>query len=249
MIVTAIRTAAVKPGDSLLKILHDALPSLPDHAVVAITSKIVAICEGSLVPIEAGVKAALIYEQAERYLPPHGRYGVSITTKHRMLIANAGIDESNSQCNYVLWPADPQATTNSVRAYLRGRFGHDNLGVLVVDSKTTPLRWGVTGTALAHSGFAALNDYVGELDIFGRPFVFEKANIADGLAATAAVVMGEGAEQTPIAIIEDLPFVSFQSRDPTTKELADLTIALEDDLYSQLLTSVEWIRGGAAGIE
>jgi F420-0:gamma-glutamyl ligase len=47
---------------------------------------------------------------------------------------------------------------NEVRAYLGERFSCRQVGVVIIDSKTTPLRWGVTGVAIAHSGFLALND-------------------------------------------------------------------------------------------
>ena len=71
----------------------------------------------------------------------------------------------------------------------------------------------------------------------------EKSNIADSLATAAVTVMGEGNEQQPLAIIEDLPFVAFQDRNPTAKELEELKIKLEDDVYASLLTSVTWKTG------
>jgi F420-0:gamma-glutamyl ligase len=100
--------------------------------------------------------------------------------------------------------------------------------------------------ALAHSGFAALNDYAGHPDVFGRPLAVTKANVRDGLAAAAVLAMGEADEQTPLAVIDDLPFVTFQERDPTNEELVDLRISLEDDLYAPLLTRAPWQIGGQA---
>jgi F420-0:gamma-glutamyl ligase len=105
------------------------------------------------------------------------------------------------------------------------------------------MRWGVTGMSLAHSGFGALKNYIGEKDLFGREFKFEKLNIADSLAASAVLVMGEGSEQTPLAIIEDLPQVEFLERNPTNEELKELKINIEDDLYAPLLKSVMWRKG------
>ncbi len=246
MRVTPIRTPPVVAGDSLSQVLEEAVTSLENGSVVAITSKIVSICEGSVVRLGSADKETLVQEEAERRLPPDERYNVSLTVKYNLLIANAGIDESNGNGYHVLWPTNPQVTANAVRASLVERFGAGNIGVLIVDSRTTPLRWGVTGAAIAHSGFAAVNDYVGSPDIFGRPFVFEKSNIADGLAASAVVAMGEGSERTPIAVIADIPFVQFQSRNPTPDELDALTISMEDDMYSELLGAVDWQDGGHA---
>jgi len=43
-----------------------------------------------------------------------------------------------------------------------------------------------------------------------------------------------------LGIIEDLPSVVFQDRDPSKEELNELHIALEDDLFAPLLTRVNW---------
>ena len=67
--------------------------------------------------------------------------------------------------------------------------------------------------------------------------------MAGGLAAAAVLQMGEGAEQTPIAILTDLPFVHFQDRDPTAEELASVIIPLDEDLFAPFLTSVQWQQG------
>ncbi len=55
--------------------------------------------------------------------------------------------------------------------------------------------------------------------------------------------MGEGSEQPPLAVVSDLPFVAFQERDPSAEELQQLQIAVADDLYGPLLTSVQWHKG------
>ena len=64
------------------------------------------------------------------------------------------------------------------------------------------------------------------------------------MATSAAMVMGEGAEQTPMAVIEDLPFVSFVNRNPKKSELSGLSISIKDDLYAPLLTKADWQKGG-----
>jgi len=65
----------------------------------------------------------------------------------------------------------------------------------------------------------------------------------DGLAAAAVLVMGESNEQTPLAVIEDMPFVKFQARDPSKKELEELKITIQEDLYAPLLKAVKWKKG------
>ena len=126
---------------------------------------------------------------------------------------------------------------------MQEKFQIKNLGVIITDSKTTPLRWGVTGTAIAYSGFKPLNDLIGTPDLFGRELKMTKVNILDGLAAAAVLVMGEGIEQTPLAIIEDTSFVQYSDENPSDEELASLKISIDDDIYAPLLTKVDWQKG------
>lgn len=248
MIVTPLKTHKILPfKESLREILDRYVATLPEKAILVITSKIVAICEGRVIKIGAAAKQDLIKQEAELYLPPEtNRYHMNLTIKKNVLAVNAGIDESNGNGYYLLWPNDPQKSANKVRAYLAKRFGRQNLGVIMTDSKTTPLRWGVTGIAIAHSGFQALNNYIGQPDIFGRQLKVTKVNVMDGLAAAAVLAMGEGNEQTPLAIIEDLPFVDFIGRDPTEQELKDLHISIDEDIYGAVLKSAPWQKGGSS---
>ena len=248
MKTTPIKTDPITSADrDLFAVLDRSLPVLRERSIVAVTSKIVAICEGRVVKIGDVAKAALVEQEAEYFLPPsESRYGMMLTIRHNLLAPTAGIDESNGDGHYVLWPRDPQTSANEIRHHLSERFALREVGVLITDSTSRPLRWGVTGVALAHSGFAALHDYVGHPDIFGHPLAVTKANIRDGLAAAAVLVMGEANEQTPLAIIDEVPFVTFQGRDPTDEELTTLHIPLEDDLYAPLLRRAPWQAGGQA---
>jgi F420-0:gamma-glutamyl ligase len=113
----------------------------------------------------------------------------------------------------------------------------------LTDSRPLPLRWGVTGFAVAHSGFRALRDYRGQPDLFGRPLRMTQANLADALAAAAVLAMGEGNESTPLARITGVPAIEFQDQAPSPEELANLSTRREDDLYAPLLDSVPWQHG------
>lgn len=244
MRIRPLQTHPIPPSErDLFALLDRYVTRLSERSVLAITSKIVAICEGRVRPIAGTDKRQLVAEEAERYLPVDARYGVSLTIKSGMLIATAGIDESNSDGHYVLWPSDAQRSADALREHLSRRFGLREVGVVITDSRTTPLRLGVTGVALAHSGFQALNDYVGKQDLFGRALRMTKVNVMDALATSAVLVMGEGSECTPLALIDELPFVRFQERSPSAEELGALRSSLEDDLYAPLLTRVDWQRG------
>lgn len=245
MRVDVIHTRAVTAGLLRLNdLLDESINSLDEGSVVVITSKIVSLCENAVIPMSEADREDLIVQEADLYLPKTlSRYGHHFSIKYNTLIASAGIDESNGNGQYILWPRDPWETADKVRKHFQERFNLVNIGVIISDSTCQPLRTGTIGISLAHSGFAALHSYIDKPDIFGRPFDVSRANIANGLASSAVVVMGEGAEQTPLAVLSDLPFVTFQDRKPTADEIAALNISIEEDLFAPFFEAVEWKKG------
>lgn len=249
MNITPVKTKKITTVDNnIISILDQYLPEIKEKSIVAITSKIISITQGRLVKMDRrnqrDKKDKLIEEEAQYYLPrSENKFDVALTITRNNLVASAGIDESNGNGSYILWPADPQKSANDIRGYLKKRFSLINVGVITTDSKTTPLRWGVTGFALSYSGFSPLRNYIGKEDLFGRKFQYEMLNVADSLAASATLVMGEGAEQTPLAIMTDIQNIVFQDQNPTEEELSSLKISLEEDLYSPFLRNVKWRKG------
>lgn len=247
MNVNAYKTRPIVPGDALFSIFDTYLPTLEERDIVVVTSKILSITQGRVVKNDGTIdKKTLIHRECDRYLTHEAmpRYGFILTIVHDILIANAGIDESNGNGYFVLWPRDIQNATNEIWRYLRKKHALEHLGVIISDSHSMMLRWGVTGVGLSWCGFSPLNRYIDEPDVFGRVFHSVNASVLDGLAGSAVTVMGEGNEQTPLAVIRDTPFVRFQDHEPTHEDLDSLKISIEDDLYAPLLTSVEWKKGG-----
>lgn len=245
MIVKAYKTHKIKPGDNLFKILDKYLPRLKEKDVVVITSKIVAICQGRVVKNDGTIdKFDLTKKEAQYYLPEkYIRHGVHPTITNDVFIVSAGIDESNGAGYFVLWPKDPMKEAEKVWEYFRRKSNLKKLGVVITDSRLVPLRRGVTGFGIAWCGFEPLKDYIGTPDLFGRDFKLEKTNLVDSLGASAVFVIGEGKEQTPIAVVSNPPHLVFKSAPPTKEEIKEMRIPLEDDVYAGLLTSVRWEKG------
>ncbi|OGJ16429.1 MAG: hypothetical protein A2632_03110 [Candidatus Pacebacteria bacterium RIFCSPHIGHO2_01_FULL_46_16] len=244
---TAYHTPIVQPNDDLLQILFAAIPQLAEQSVVCITSKIAALCEGAVVPIKAGTreeKHALVAREAEYYLPANAsKYDLMLTIKHQVLAVNAGIDESNVSGVYALLPKDPYRLAAEVWQAARAHYQVQQVGVVITDSRSFPLKWGAIGTSLAHCGFAALNSHIGEPDLFGRLLKMTTVNVAESLAQAGTFEMGESNEQQPLAVIQDIPRIVFQDQPPTAPEIAELVIGINDDVYAPLLTSVTWQCG------
>ena len=246
MYVQTYKSKKVHAGDKLTSILDTSLPvTIPEKSVVVVTSKIVALCENRVITArDLHTKNDLVPREADYYIEPqHNQYGFYLTIKNSILVAQAGIDASNVGGNYVLWPKNAQKSAETIWKYLRTKFKLHKLGIIITDSRLSPLRWGTTGVAIGYCGFSALNDYRGKPDIFGRPLKFTQTAVSDGLAASAVVVMGEGNEQTPLAVITNVPFVKFLSRVPSKTELKNLQISLKEDVFSPLLDSPLWKKG------
>ncbi|MDP3900810.1 MAG: coenzyme F420-0:L-glutamate ligase [bacterium] len=249
MKVHAIKTHRITQEDKdILGVIDAYVKQMSESSILAVTSKIVSLCEGRTLPSQESKKDSIIIQEAEWYLPrSSSKYNVMLTIKNGVMNFSSGVDESNSGGVFVLWPKDSQQSANIIRKHLVAKHKRKNIGVIITDTASVPLRWGQRGVfVLAHSGFSALNSYIGKPDIFGRIFKMTSAAVADALGTAAVLVMGEGAEQTPLAVIEDIPFVRFQERSPTKRELQELRMPLEDDLYAPLIRAVQWRKGGSA---
>ncbi len=253
MKVTPFKTEKIVPGihTDIFSIIDGCFNTIPENSVIAITSKIISICEGRFLDIDGADKDKIIIDEAEMYVPrSENNHNMLLTIIGGAINFSSGVDESNSNGKFILWPKNPQLSANTIREHLMKKHGLSHLGVVITDTASIPMRWGQRGVfVLAHSGFVALNKYIGKQDIFGRKMNFTSSAISDSLGTAATLVMGEGSEQTPIALIEDIPFVEFQDRNPTEKELNKLKMTMEEDLYSDLLLSLPWRKGGSGGIK
>lgn len=234
MLVEAIKTHRIECGENLKQIIDKYVLSINDGDILVITSKVVSICQGRTVAKNSISKEELIKQEADLVIKSNNTYGVHLTIKNNILIPSAGIDESNADNVYILYPDNIQGVAENLWDYLCKKHQLKNLGILITDSHTTPMRRGVTGIALAWCGFAPLHSYVGAPDLYGRPLRMTHINILDSLATSAVFLMGEGAEQTPIAIISDAPKIKFLDRHPNKEEIASVVIPVEDDLYAPI---------------
>lgn len=242
MIVTPVKTSKILASKiSITELLDTNITQLSEDQILVITSKIIALCENRVVSIENTDRKELIQTEADLYLPANfSKYNYHFTIKRNTLAAAAGIDESNSDNKYVLWPCDPQKSANEIRAYLQNKFQLKQIGVIITDSVSQPMRLGTTGVAIGYSGLSPTNDYRGKQDLFGKEMTVTRSNVVGGLASAAVLAMGEGTEQTPLCVINSVPFVNFCKKDPSKKELSEYFIDLETDLFAPMISSLPW---------
>lgn len=243
MEILPIKTRALKaPKDDLLSALFASKLKLKERDIVAISSKVVSIGEGRTIPAEQIDKRALVKKHTDWYLEvPSNIHRTIFTLNKGAIVGSAGIDESNANGHFVLYPEKPFESAKRLRKALMKHYGVKELGLIITDSMSVPLRRGAIGFALSWDGFLPLNDYRNKKDLFGRPFKIELSNIVDGLSAGAVAVMGEGSESTPVAIIRGTTNVRFGNR----KQKDTLIVEPENDIFAPLFfTGRRWKKGG-----
>ncbi len=219
-----LRTGLVKSRSSLIGALQEALDKSKirprNGDIVAIASKVVATGEGRVLPlsrvkptkraVRLGKKYSLQPEFVQVVLDEAdevygGVHGALLTLKDGQATANAGVDQKNApQNSVVLWPRHPQVSAVMLRRALKTRLGLD-LGVVIVDSRVTPLRLGTIGLSLASVGFKPIKDFRGKPDLYGKKARITFQALGDGVAAAAQLLMGEAAEAVPFVLVREAP--------------------------------------------
>lgn len=246
MQLIGISTPVIQPGDDLIYQISSALAdskiTLLTHDVLVIAETVVATAQNRLrkletvkvsrqaqrladeYEIEASL-AQLVLDEADEVLGgvPH----VLLTIKDNTLMANAGIDRSNApEGHVVLLPANPTEIAWKLKTELEHETGLE-LGIIIADSRTQPLRLGTVGLAVAVAGIEPIKDFRGHPDLFGRPLRITRSAVADNLASAAQLLFGEADEQVPIVIVRGAP-VKFTK---TRIQPEVMTISPKDCLY------------------
>lgn len=231
MKIKTIKTGIFKPNENILEFIEKYIPSIGEKIVIVVTSKIAALAEGRFIKkADEETKMKMIESESDFVLPTKH---VCLTIKNGVVMANAGIDESNANGNLILLPKDSFRSAVKIRNYFKKKYNLENLGVIITDSRCLPLRSGITGVALGYAGFKGLKDYRKKVDIFGRPFHYSRVDVADSLATAAVLCMGEGDERRPLAIIDNAPI---EYSDKLNKN--ELKIDIKDDIYRPMFEQI-----------
>ncbi len=248
MQITAYKIQALVPPCASLREALKASQFMPkDGDIIAISSKVVSIDEGRTLSMDSVPnKELLIQQEADFYLkaPKSSKYRRRFTIAKGAMAGSAGIDESNGSGHYVLYPKDPFKSAKQWRAWIMKEYDLSEVAVIITDSMSLPLRRGAIGFALSWDGLDPIRDYRGTPDIFGRLIQAETANLVDALAASAVLEMGEGNEQTPVAIIRDAKNIVRKNRSP--KNDVQLLVDPLDDVFTPFFfhKSFKWKKGG-----
>ena len=219
-----------KPGELLGFIEKAVTGKIKNNDVLTISTKVVSIDENRYFPQSKMTKEELVKQESDHYLGEIS-YNIFLTIKDGLLIPSAGIDASNSgDENYLLYPKNPFDSAKKIWTHLINKFSLTNLGIILVDSHTTPLRRGTSGIALSYWGFQPVRDYRGKPDLEGKPLQYTYLNLVDGIASAANLCMGEGNECIPLVLVSGAEVEFTNEVNPS-----DIQIPLEEDLYYPIL--------------
>jgi coenzyme F420-0:L-glutamate ligase / coenzyme F420-1:gamma-L-glutamate ligase len=237
----------IRPGDDLGAALCGALDALAltprGHDVLVVTQKVVSKAEDCHVDLETvrvsprAAELAVTTHKDPRFVELVLAESTEVLraasnvliVRHRLgfVMANAGIDRSNvaGPNRVLLLPRDPDGSAAKLRSVLAGRFGIEEIGVIISDSFGRPWRKGVTHVALGAAGLPALLDRRGEPDRNGRMLEVTEVALADQIACAAGLLMGEGAEGLPAVLVRGLTWSA------ASVPARDLIRPLAEDLF------------------
>lgn len=228
-------------GQAILEALSRSGERLVDGDVVVVAHSIISRSEGCRVKLSEVEPSALAVKLAEtmgkdprhveivlrnsRRIVRMGRGVIVCETDHGFICANAGVDASNSGGpDYVITlPKNPDESAERIRNEIK-RLANVDVAVVVSDTFGRPFRKGAVNVAIGCSGINPLRDRRGEKDLFGRTLVSKVIAIADELASAAELVMGEGDEGIPAAVIRGYAYdrTSIPARALVRDEAEDL---------------------------
>jgi coenzyme F420-0:L-glutamate ligase/coenzyme F420-1:gamma-L-glutamate ligase len=237
----------IKRGDNLASLICDAAKKqgtpIQDGDIIVVTHVVVSRAEGRItnldevVPSEFAKRIAehsekdpalveVVLREAKRIIRMSD--GKIITeTKHGFICANSGVDKSNvpGERFVALLPENPDASADRIRREIKRLTGKD-VAVIISDTHGRPLREGEINVAIGVSGLKPIKDRRGEKDLFGYVLRVKQTAVADELASTAELVIGQADEGVPAAIIRGYKFIKSE-----TVRATELVRPKEKDLF------------------
>ena len=215
----------VQPGADVAALILEAVAAsgetLQDGDLLVVTHKIVSKAEGQLIDLRTITPSDLARRHAEKWdkdarqtevvlreaarIVRMERGLIIAETRHGFICANAAVDNSNVQPDFVcLLPEDADASAARIREGIRERTGLD-IPVIVSDSFGRPWRYGIVNVAIGVAGLNPLADYRGQQDTFGQTMHASILAVADELASAAELVAYKF-DSRPVALIRGYEF-------------------------------------------
>ncbi len=225
----------VQTGDNLpdliLSTLRKSDEKITQSDIIVVTHSIISIAEGKLYRLgnlrvtdkaaeiakkiehsEERVEAALL--EANEILREEP---ILITkTKHGFITDFSGIDESNAPLGTLIaLPEDPDKSAQSISDALSASVGF-TVPVIITDTQGRPWRKGAVNLAIGVAGMSSFIRNVGKKDLYGYELRGSLVCLADEIASSAELIMGQTNEGIPVVIVRG---VNFEKADGSASEI------------------------------
>ncbi len=245
-IIGLTRIPDVKPGDDVASMIVQSCAEenieIRDGDVIVISQKIVSKAEGRVVDLEhvkpseraveisklCGLDPRLVELIIQEGEVLKIKRGLIITLTRGVVCGNSGIDFSNvdgSGRRVTLLPRDPDRSAKLIRDRIYELTGK-RVAVIIVDTCGRPFRRGAVNFAIGLSGINPFRSYIGKTDRYGYVMRRTSVCIADEIAAAAELVLGQGDEGVPVAIVRGLRYDESE-----THRAADIVMPREQWLF------------------
>lgn len=208
-------------GNIILKAIKQNRLEILDGDILVLAHKIVSKAEGRIVsladvkPSPKAIKMAkehgkdprvmeLILKESTQIL--RAKNGIIVSeTKHGLVCANAGVDQSNVEGDAaLLLPVDPDKSAGKLLDAVKKKKGKE-IAVVIIDTFGRPFREGQVNVAIGVAGMSPIKSYIGLRDMYGRKLNVSEIAVADEIASAAELVMGKS-EGVPAAIMRGYRF-------------------------------------------
>lgn len=220
----------IKKGDDLAAMICKNT-GIQDNDIVVIASTIVSKSEGrtfvldDITPMQRALEIARKNGEDPRFIQAVLDRSKECLVESPILLVEtlnghvcikAGIDNSNVEKGFLLeLPKDPDASAKKIVEGIR-KLTSKRVSVIITDTNGRAFKIGQTGVAIGLSNIAPIKNWCGEKDLFGRVLEITEEGVADEIAGTANLLMGEGNGGNPVVIIRGLEM--YVDTDVTIKE-------------------------------
>ena len=210
----------ITPGVDLPALISECLEELiREGDIVVVTHSIVSVAEGKLFTVnssdsEKDIRTEIAIKEAREVIRESP---ILITrTIHGLITDFSGVDESNAPLGMLIGlPDNPDTSAENIRQAISKRVGFD-VPVIITDTQGRPWRRGVVNLAIGVAGMSPFDVNKGRVDIYGKTLHSSLVCVADEIAASAELVMGQADEKVPIAIVRG---ISSSKRSGTAREI------------------------------
>ncbi|MDD1703307.1 MAG: coenzyme F420-0:L-glutamate ligase [Methanoregula sp.] len=220
IIVTGVEgLPLIKAGDNISAMICERV-AVENGDILSIASTVYSKSKGytkllaEIVPSARAERLAKVNGEDPRFVQAVLDASKNIIMEHPFILSElpfghigvrAGVDQSNINDGMVIFlPPDPMKSSAEVRDEIKKITGNE-VGVIITDTCGRSFRRGQTGHALGWSGFTAIRDFRGDVDLFGHELKITEEAVVDELAGFANFVMGESNNGVPAVLFHNCP--------------------------------------------